>query len=267
MTANKHGAWTSEELEAFEKWEMPDLTGISLRSFSRDKISDDVVPSEEVVEEEILEPPTQEEIDQIKKDAYDAAYAEGKEQGLSEGLIQGREDGFLKGKAEGFEEGKLQGYAEGMEQGQREIDAALAQLNSLMAMLHEPIEQQAEELEQAIYMLTESLVRIITRCELSLKSDAVVELIRESLELLPRNSERIRVFVNPVDHSLATQQASSGLDQWNVYSDEGVSPGGCRVETINSFIDATVERRLEDLLEQVVLQRYSRAPSAPVGKG
>lgn len=265
MSLDKRRVWSSEDLDAFEKWEMPDLTGISLRSLGREKISDQIVgPEDADVEEEIeeLELPTQEEIDAIKQQAYDEAYAAGKEQGMLDGLAQGREDGFLKGKAEGHEEGSQQGYQEGLQQGQREIDAALGQLNNVLALLHEPIEQQSEELEEVLYTLLEKLVRIMTHQELQLKSEAVLEVIRESLDALPRNSERIRVFVSAQDYELANNQAMSSLDKWQVHIDEAIQPGGCRVETLNSLIDASVETRLNDVLSQIVSQRYARKSSS-----
>lgn len=262
MSLNKRSLWSSEELDAFEKWEMPDLTGISLRSLGRDKISDEIVGAsdDEVEEEEVEElvPPTQEEIDAIKQQAYDEAYAEGKEQGTLDGFNQGREDGFLKGKAEGYEAGSQQGYQEGMQQGQREIDTALAQLNNVLALLHEPIEQQSEELEQVLYGLLEKLVRIFTHKELQLDSTSVLEIIRESLDALPRNSERVRVFVSAQDFDLANNQAMGSLDKWQVHVDDAIQPGGCRVETLNSLIDASVETRLNDVLNQIVSQRYAR---------
>ncbi|MAC46806.1 MAG: hypothetical protein CMI12_08130 [Oceanospirillum sp.] len=261
MSLDKRRVWSSEDLDGFEKWEMPDLTGISLRSLGREKISDQIVgPEDEGVEEEVevLELPTQDEIDAIKLQAYEEAYAAGKEQGMLDGLAQGREDGFLKGKAEGHEEGSQQGYQEGLQQGQREIDAALGQLNNVLALLHEPIEQQSEELEHVLYNLLEKLVRIMTHHELQLRSDVVLDIIRESLDALPRNSERIRVFVSAQDFELANNQSMGSLDKWQVYIDEAMQPGGCRVETLNSLIDASVETRLNDMLNQIVSQRYAR---------
>lgn len=264
MSADKRQLWTSEELDAFEKWEMPDLTGISLRSLGRDKISDEIVGPAEDEEEEVIEElelPTQEEIDAIKQEAHDRAYAEGKEQGLLDGLNQGREEGFLKGKAEGYEEGLQQGHQEGLQQGQREIDTALSQLHNVLALLHEPIEQQNEELEQVLYDLLARLVRLMTRQELQKNSEVVLDIIRESLELLPRNSDRIRVFVSAQDYDLANNQSMSSLDKWQVHIDESMQPGGCRVETLNSLIDATVSSRLDDLLSQIVTERYARKAS------
>lgn len=267
MSLDKRRIWGSEDLEGFEKWEMPDLTGISLRSLGRDKISDEMVGASEEAEEEVVEelvPPTQEEIDAIKQQAYDEAYAEGKEQGILDGYNQGREDGFLKGKAEGHEEGTQQGYQEGMQQGQREIDAALGQLNNILALLHEPIEQQNEELEQVLYSLLEQLVRIVTLKELQLDSSAVLEVIRDALDALPRNSERVRVFVSAQDFELASNQAMGSLDKWQVHVDDTLQPGGCRVETLNSLIDASVETRLNDVLNQIVSQRYARKAADPI---
>lgn len=260
MSLDKRHLWSSEEIEAFERWEMPDLTGVSLRSLGRDKISDEIVDPEEQPEEEVVEEihlPTLEEVEAIRKEAYDAAYAEGMEQGRLDGFEQGREDGFLKGKAEGYEEGSEKGYADGMQQGEREVNDILSRLNSILALLHEPIAAQHEELEKVLYDLLTHLVTLITRQELSIDSSVVTQIIQDSLAALPRNSERIRVFVNPDDYDLAHEQASRQIDPWQVFSDDNVARGGCRVETLSSLIDSSVESRLEDLLQQVVAGRYA----------
>lgn len=263
MSLDKRHQWSSEEIEAFERWEMPDLTGISLRSLGPGKISDEIVDPDDEVEEEI-HLPTLEEVEAIRKQAYDEAYAEGMEQGRLDGFEQGREDGFLKGKAEGYEEGSDKGYTDGMQQGEREVNDILSRLNSMLALLHEPIAVQHEELEVVLYDLLSHLVTLITRKELSVNSSVITQIIQESLAALPRNSERIRVFVNPDDYELAHEQASKQIDPWQVFSDESITRGGCRVETLSSLIDSTIETRLEDLLQQVVAKRYASAsPSEP----
>ena len=268
MSLDKRHLWSGEEIEAFERWEMPDLTGISLRSLGREKISDSFMPPQDEVEEEIPEDvpelPTAEEIEAIRKTAFDEAYAEGFAKGEQEGFAQGREEGFLKGKADGFDEGREQGYQDGLQQGEREINTSLAQLNSILALLHEPIEQQYVELETVLYDLLSKLVRLVTHKELSLDSAVVLETIRDALDLLPRNSERIRVFVHPNDLELAQKQSAQSIDQWHVYADESLTPGGCRVETLHSLIDASVEAQLDDLLVQVVQHRYSRPSEASI---
>ncbi len=264
MSLDKRHLWSSEEIEAFERWEMPDLTGVSLRSLGRAKISDEIVDADvadEEVEEEI-QLPTLEEVEAIRKEAYDTAYAEGMEQGRHDGFEQGREDGFLKGKAEGYEEGSDKGYADGLQQGEREVNDVLSRLNSMLALLHEPIAMQHEELESVLYDLVTHLVTIITHKELSIDSSVTTQIIQDSLAALPRNSDRIRVFVNPDDYEISHEQASRQIDPWQVFSDESVSRGGCRVETLSSLIDSSVENRLEDLLTQVVAERYASVSSA-----
>lgn len=260
MSLDKRHLWSSEEIEAFERWEMPDLTGVSLRSLGRGKISDEIVDPEDQPEAEVEEEihlPTLEEVEAIRKQAYDEAYAEGMEQGRLDGFEQGHEDGFLKGKAEGYEEGSEKGYADGMQQGEREVNDILSRLNSILALLHEPIAAQHEELEAVLYDLLTHLVTLVTRQELSVDSSVITQIIQDSLAALPRNSERIRVFVNPDDYNLAHEQASKQIDPWQVFADEDIARGGCRVETLSSLIDSTVETRLEDLLQQVVAARYT----------
>lgn len=265
MSLDKRHLWSSEEIEAFERWEMPDLTGVSLRSLGREKISDEIVEPEELAEEEVEEEihlPTLEEVEAIRQEAYDTAYAEGLEKGRLDGYEQGREDGFLKGKAEGYEEGSQQGYADGIQQGEREVNDNLSRLNSMLALLHEPIAVQHEELETVLYELVTHLVTLMTHKELSIDSSVVTQIIQDSLAALPRNSERIRVFVNPDDYELSHEQASRQIDPWQVFSDESVARGGCRVETLSSLIDSSVESRLEDLLQQVVADRYAMSSAA-----
>jgi len=267
MSLDKRHLWSSEEIEAFERWEMPDLTGVSLRSLGRGKISDNMADSEESQEEvEEVQLPTVEEVEAIRKAAYDEAHAEGFEQGRLDGFEQGREDGFLKGKAEGYEDGSKKGYEEGMQQGEREINDALSRLNSILSLLHEPIAAQHEELEGVLYELLTHLVSLVTKQELSVNSSVVTRIIQESLAALPHNSERIRVFINPIDYELAREQASRQIDPWHVYPDEDIAPGGCRVESLSSLIDNTVEHRLGDLLQQIVIDRYATPKAAQTVK-
>lgn len=264
MSLDKRHLWSSEEIEAFERWEMPDLTGVSLRSLGRGKISDGIVDGEAAAEEveEEIQLPTLEEVEAIRKAAYDEAYAEGMEQGRLDGFEQGREDGFLKGKAEGHEEGVQKGHAEGLQQGEREVNDALSRLNSILALLHEPIAVQHDELEKVLYDLLVHLVTLMTRQELSIDSSVVTQIIQESLAALPRNSDRIRVFINSADFDLAREQASRQIDPWQVFVDDSISAGGCRVETLSSLVDNSVESRLQDTQQQVVAGRYTKALQA-----
>lgn len=263
MSLDKRHLWSSEEIEAFERWEMPDLTGISLRNLGREKISDEIIEpvaeEGEPTEEEVVQLPTPEEVQAVRAEAYELAYAEGLEQGRHDGFEQGREDGFLKGKAEGYDDGAEKGYAEGLQRGEREVNDSLTRLNSILALLHEPIATQHEELEGVLYELVQYLVTLMLHRELKLDSSVVLQIVRDSLDALPRNSERIRVFVHPDDYELCRKQAEGQIDPWQVFADENVSRGGCRVETLASLIDATIESRLEDLLSQVVSERYAAA--------
>ena len=215
-----------KKLTAYEKWELPVLSSgpevegkPSWHEVARKK-----------TKEPALKLPTAEEIESIRKAAY--------------------EEGFSKGKEEGY----ATGLAQGETAGKKKIDAEVAKLGQIIKALMEPIEPQQQEIESALLVLIEKVCQIILRRELSINSDCVRELLVEALAFLKTGSANMKIYLNQQDHQLISEYLQSLPDYhdgWQLVPHRNLSPGGCIIERGDSTVDATIDTRFKAVTKQL----------------
>ena len=190
--------------------------------------------SEEVALEDV-KPLTLDELEAIRQDAYN--------------------EGFATGEKDGFRAGQLKA--------KQEADAALAgrvnALEQVMSHLFEPIAEQDQQLEVALVALVGQISREVIQRELSRDSSQIRQVLREALKLLPMGAENIRIHLNPQDFELVKALRERHEESWRILEDDALLPGGCRVETEHSRIDASVETRLSQALKQLFEQQREHA--------
>lgn len=240
MSNSKSDVVSGDEgrLSAWERWQLPSMdrdvpvkgNALNLRSAPRrDGTHTDTAPPEPEIK-----PPTADEIEAIRRAAYE------------EGLQEGREAG------------KAEGYKAGFKSGEADTKAAIIRLGQIARVLLEPIPQQDDELEQAVLAMVEKICRRIVHRELVLDSSQVLMVVREALDCLHPGAQRIRVHLNPADAEIVLQglRAAGELEEgWRIVPHPTISPGGCVVETDTSMIDARAEKRLASVLQQVYEQQ------------
>lgn len=146
-------------------------------------------------------------------------------------------------QAKGFQLGKEEGLAEGRAEGQR-IVAALSRVADQMAQPYAALDAViTRELAGLAMRLSEQIVRR----ELATDSSVVERIAEEAVEALYRLEGEIVIFVNPADAQLLRDFAPEALEgkTWRISEDPALSPGGCQVKTPSSFVDASVERRVD----------------------
>lgn len=215
-------------------------------------------PEEEVVAEDLPQPPTLEEIEAIQQEAWQEGYAEGKQQGFDEGLKEGR----LKGAEQGLQQGLEQGRTQGFEAGQHEIVQRCAQLDELLVELKAPLEAVDDEVERELVTLAMKLAHAVVQVELRTSSDAVLHALRMGVAALPQQHQQLVIKANSEDKALLEQ--SYGADelknrQWQLQLDPGLSKGSLNVETKRSDVAVITEERLRQALEH-----FASMPRAPV---
>lgn len=256
----------------YQRWEMPDLTGINRRI--RERLQE-IEQAEQGSEESATPEPTPEEIaaeqeakarlarEQELAQIREQAYQEGFTQGQQAGLEQGYQDGFAQGQqaghAQGLDAGIQEGIQEGINQGQEQLDQIKSRLQHLIQHLREPLARQDDELEEVLLSLVQMLCQAILLRELSINRRHLLMIVREAIQALPPMSERLFVYVHPEDIELAGEACAGVPEACRVFADETMTPGGCRVETQNSLVDYTFERRFQDILRLAVEKRYSQA--------
>jgi flagellar assembly protein FliH len=212
----------------------------------------------------------EQEIEAIRQQAYQEAEARGREEGLrrgrEEGLAQGREQGLREGRAQGLRQGREEGLQAGREEGLRigqeegqrqayeegkaEIDRQVERLSQIMSLLDEPLRCMDEEVENELTALAIALAKQLVRRELRADSGEIVAVAREALSVLPIAARGVCLHLHPDDADLV--RASLPVDErepnWKIAEDPLLTRGGCRVSSQDSFIDATVEKRLASVI-------------------
>ncbi|MDX1490430.1 MAG: flagellar assembly protein FliH [Pseudohongiellaceae bacterium] len=176
------------------------------------------------------------------------AYTDAQAKGYQEGLAEGKKDGFAQGQQEGLNKG----MEEGLKKGQLQIDAKLADLSGLMTSLTHALNEQDYKLEQALLGLSQSIAKTIIAHELAIDNRHIVALVRQALAAMPPSKDNIRIFVNPADVAILEEAKQKQGDQWKALPDDTVKQGGCRIETEQSIVDFTMEKRFQDLMDQIL---------------
>jgi flagellar assembly protein FliH len=166
---------------------------------------------------------------------------------------------------EGFAAGEKDGYHGGQLKAKQEADTALASkmlaVEKLMQQLFEPIAEQDQQLEVALVNLVSHMAREVIQRELSIDSSQIRHVLREALKLLPMGASNVRIQLNPQDFEMVKALRERHEETWRIVEDEALLPGGCRVETEHSRIDASIETRLSQALQQLFEQQREQATS------
>ncbi|MGP0172418.1 flagellar assembly protein FliH [Pseudomonas sp. NCHU5208] len=200
--------------------------------------AEEAAQSEEVALEDV-KPLTLDELEAIRQDAYN--------------------EGFSAGEKDGFHAGQLKA--------KQEADAALAVklqgLDKLMSQLLEPIAEQDQQLEVALVKLVSHMVREVVQRELNTDSSQIRQVLREALKLLPMGADNLRIQVNPQDFDTIKALRERHEESWRILEDDSLLPGGCRIESEHSLIDASVETRLAQSLKQLFEQQRAQVGQPP----
>lgn len=221
MNSFKTSDFSPSEMESISLWRMPDINGKQEATGADSDQDADAAP---------LSVLTVDEIEAMQKQAYDEAFA------------QGRQDGYDEGFNKGFGEGSAQGH-EAAEQVLRDRAAVFA---GLLDSLSQPFKDLDAEVERELVKLTIAIATQIIRRELKLEPGQVVAAVREAINVLPLSAQKISLSLHPEDAGLVRSALS--LDEmspaWRIVEDPLMTRGGCKVDTEVSHIDATVENHL-----------------------
>lgn len=234
MSLSKTPRFTASELESLRLWSMPDVSGV------------EVVKKPEVVELDLEPTPilTVDEIETMQKQAYDEAFA------------QGKMDGFQRG----FDEGSKKGYEDNLHL----LQTQAASLVSLMEALNEPFKLLDEEVEKELVKLAIAIATQIIRREIKLDPGQIVAVVRETIQVLPLASQKIKLRLHPEDVELV--RSALALDElstsWSLIEDPLITRGGCKVDTEVSHVDATIEHRLTAVIATIMGGERERDKSA-----
>ncbi|MFG0380600.1 flagellar assembly protein FliH [Pseudomonas sp. zbq_18] len=233
----------AKDVSGFDRWALPSFDP-QVEPPVEPEPEPEAAPEEastqvEEVAAEDVKPLTLDELEAIRQDAYN--------------------EGFATGEKDGFRAGQLKA--------KQEADAALADklaaLEQLMGHLLDPIAEQDQALEQGMVQLVSQVARQVIQRELTSDSTQIRHVLREALKLLPMGASNVRIHVNPQDFEVIKALRERHEESWRILEDDSLLPGGCRVESESSRIDASIETRMAQALKQLFEQQRAQATTPP----
>lgn len=232
----------ADQVSAFNLWDLPSFD-VDGHHVPRQEVEAEPEPEPEPVEalpeEPEVKPFTVEELEQIREEAYN--------------------EGFATGERDGFHSGQLKAQQEAKER----LEARVAELETVMGHLMEPIRQQDEQIEDQLLELVETMVRQVVQRELTTDSSHIRQVLRGALKALPMGAEQIRIYLNPADFDTVRAIRERHEENWRLLEDDQLLPGGCRVQAEHSQVDASRETRLQQVIEQLHEQRLEQRVNPP----
>ena len=229
----------ARDVGGFDIWSLPSFDP-HVPEPEPEPVEEPPAEMEEVPLDEV-QPLTLEELESIRQEAY------------NEGLVAGEKDGFRSATLKVRQEAEVA------------LGVKLASLERLMKGLFEPIAEQDSQIEKAMVGLVEHIARQVIQRELMLDSSQIESVMREALKLLPLGVGNVRLHINPQDFEQVKALRERHEETWRIVEDASLQPGGCRVETEHSRIDATVETRISQIMAKLFDQLHEQAlhPAEP----
>lgn len=165
------------------------------------------------------------ELERLQKQAWDEAHAAGRREGQEKGLAEGRD------------------------QVRHQVQILKRMIHSLQA----PLKAVDGEVEQELAALAVAIARHVIDDELQTDPERILALVPRAVAELPAGRRDVRVRVHPDDAALLHEHLPDGDGEasWRLVEDAALRRGGCRVETPDSSVDATLEARLEAVVGRV----------------
>ena len=223
----------ARDVAGFDLWSLP--------SFDPHVPEPEPEPVEELPEEieevplEEVQPLTLEEVESIRQEAYNEGFAVGEKEGFHSTSLKVRQEADVA------------------------LTAKLRALESLMLNLFDPIAEQDTQIEKSLLGLVQHLTREVIQRELAIDSSQIEQVMREALKLLPLGAGNVRLYINPQDFELVKALRERHEETWRIVEDASLLPGGCRVETEHSRIDASVETRISQAMAKLFDQLHEQA--------
>lgn len=160
-------------------------------------------------------------------------------------------------QARGFASGHAAGFAQGLAEGRNAAETLAETLRAMLAGLAQPAAVVDAELERVLVALTLEAARRIAQQELALDPAKVACVVRDAVASLGHGARAVAVFVHPDDYAALAEvlgQEMRSSEGWRLVADPEVLPGGCRVESEQASVVASLDARAAGLAHALLGQ-------------
>lgn len=168
-----------------------------------------------------------------------------------EGFKSGYEEGFAKGEIQGEKKGRTDGETKAWEEEKARLQDECERLQAICDRLSVPLQSQDETLEKTLLDMAFYFASSLLQKEIEQQPEALHAQIGKAVQALPVGASNMTIYLNPDDAALMQNYLPEKHQNWPIQVDPEMSRGGCRVETRESLVDFSVEKRWLAMLENV----------------
>jgi flagellar assembly protein FliH len=152
-----------------------------------------------------------------------------------------------------WEQAYADGYQIGIEAGTHDARQRMGYLHEILESLARPFANLDEAVSNQLAILVRSLAEQIVRRELAVDQTVIAKLVDEGLAALPIAGTKVRIVLHPDDAAFISEHMQERSDvDWRIQTDAALTRGGCRIFSEFSGVDATVEARLNRIVESML---------------
>ncbi|GAB6180189.1 FliH/SctL family protein [Desulfotomaculum defluvii] len=152
------------------------------------------------------------------------------------------------------EQAKQTGRQEGITASQTEAAKIRQQASDVLRQSREVYNQTLDRMETEIIDLAVDMAERVVMTQLAVEPHTIMEIARECMNLV-KNRPLVNVYVNQADFQMVQEEKNEllqglpGQVAMNILADNAITPGGCRIETDQGQVDATLETRWQEVLK------------------
>ena len=158
-------------------------------------------------------------------------------------------DTFEQEKQRAFDEG----YQDALKKVQSEWEERLALIDNISNVLNHPLQEIDKVIQEKTAELALCIAKQIVKRELTIDSGQIVSAVKQAIDLIPKDGEKINLHINPkdVEHVNQIFSGDDASNKYNIIQDPSIDVGGCRASTDYSLVDLTVEKQISCIAAQI----------------
>ena len=151
------------------------------------------------------------------------------------------------------QEAREEGHAAGYREGQDRVQAEAQRLQMLLENLGRELQQVDQQVAQDLLTLSLDVAKKMLCQALRVHPELVLAVVQEAIACLPQFNQHAHLVLHPDDATLVRSRLGEQLSHsgWKILEDTRMGRGGCRLETANSQIDATLPSRWQRVLAAI----------------
>lgn len=144
---------------------------------------------------------------------------------------------------------RQEGYETGVQSARNEA----AQFRSLIESLSNSMASMENEIAEKLLSLALNIAKQMVREALTIKPELVLPIVKEAISNLAESKQHSVLRLNPKDIQIVTKYLGDELshDEWKIVHDDKIEAGGCKIESANGEINATLETRWHRIISNL----------------